>query len=228
MGPAPWYWHTFPAFEGEGRRLAWHFTGPEGDHAYLVVLRDESAPEQVRFVANIYTRVFRVSPGLLGLWYPDNPLLRVRVFDPAEFGPIDLTAVPARPERDKLAYFCRAEPLGEFLIDTMLDAGEHPLSLPVAFAGLDHLMLVGEYAKVREAACASVYEIVPGAAAGTRRLNVLPQSWFNQDDFDLGYQWITRVVRDPQTGRIYGDGIRMGTFELADDGRHLARWLTKA
>jgi hypothetical protein len=56
-------------------------------------------------------------------------------------------------------------------------------------------------------------------------VTVLPQNWFTANKFDIGYQWITRVSRDPATGRIIGGGIRIGSFELTENGMGLERWL---
>jgi hypothetical protein len=53
--------------------------------------------------------------------------------------------------------------------------------------------------------------------SGTLRL--YPQDWFNDGRVDLGYQWVTRVGRDPKTGRIHGDGIRIDPFILDDSMR---------
>src|SRR5205823_3278189 len=39
------------------------------------------------------------------------------------------------------------------------------------------------------------------------KIEVLPQEWFTANEMDLGYQWITRVTRDPETGHIVGGGI---------------------
>ena len=50
-----------------------------------------------------------------------------------------------------------------------------------------------------------------------------PQDWFNSSDLDFGYQWITRVARDPQTGHVPGEGFRLKPFELDDSLRQLAR-----
>lgn len=50
-----------------------------------------------------------------------------------------------------------------------------------------------------------------------------PQDWFNSSDLDFGYQWITRVARDPQTGRVHGEGFRLKPFELDDSLRQLAQ-----
>jgi len=59
---------------------------------------------------------------------------------------------------------------------------------------------------------------------------VYPQDWFNHGNFDFGYQWLTRIARDTETGEITGDGIRIELFALDDSYRQLStdrlrRWL---
>jgi len=39
---------------------------------------------------------------------------------------------------------------------------------------------------------------------------------------DLSWEWPTRVARDPRTGRIRGDGIRIAPFTLDESLRRLA------
>jgi hypothetical protein len=51
------------------------------------------------------------------------------------------------------------------------------------------------------------------------------QSWFNEGGFDRGYQWVTRVVRDPKTRRIVGDGIRLGIFALDSSSQNVTEWI---
>jgi len=71
------------------------------------------------------------------------------------------------------------------------------------------------------AAAASIYVWRPGSG----RITVLPQDWFKAETMDLGYEWITRVDRDPQTSHIVGDGIRICSFELTDSGTQILRFL---
>ena len=40
------------------------------------------------------------------------------------------------------------------------------------------------------------------------------QDWFNGGGLDYGYQWVTRVARDPKTGKVRGEGIRISPFVL--------------
>jgi hypothetical protein len=56
---------------------------------------------------------------------------------------------------------------------------------------------------------------------------IFPQDWFNMGNYDFGYQWITRVTRDPETKRIIGDGIRLGSFMLDESMRNLDQWIEK-
>ncbi|MGA9673149.1 MAG: hypothetical protein WBQ94_28375 [Terracidiphilus sp.] len=51
---------------------------------------------------------------------------------------------------------------------------------------------------------------------------LFPQDWFNSSDLDFGYQWVTRVARDIQTGRVRGEGFRIDPFELDDTLRNVA------
>ena len=56
-------------------------------------------------------------------------------------------------------------------------------------------------------------------------MEVLPQNWITQVNYDLTNHWITRAARDPETYRIVGELARAGVFELAENGRDFVRWL---
>jgi hypothetical protein len=47
-------------------------------------------------------------------------------------------------------------------------------------------------------------------------IRLYPQDWFNSANLDFGYQWVTRVARNPETGRVHGEGFRIDPFELDD------------
>jgi hypothetical protein len=46
------------------------------------------------------------------------------------------------------------------------------------------------------------------------RYRLYPQDWFNGGGYDYGYQGVTRVARDSDSGRIHGDGFRIAPFVL--------------
>jgi hypothetical protein len=56
-------------------------------------------------------------------------------------------------------------------------------------------------------------------------VDVVPQDWFNHGAYDFDYQWVTRVAREPGTGRIVGEGVRLSPFALDDSYRRVAEWL---
>lgn len=221
VGPAPWYWQTFPEMEIGGQKFNWRCDeNPER----RVLLATDDRPRQARLSVHIYTRVFVIPPGILGLWFEDGPALRVIALDPDSLGDFAADSVPSEGSRQPF-YATGHHVLGEFRIDRQLDEGEHVIDVPTAFAGTEQLLMVGSYSKVQEAACAAIFEIKRGTRAGSHRIAVYPQKWFNRDDYDLGYQWITRVARDTKTGRLVGDGIRISPFILQEDSMHLDRFL---
>ena len=59
IGPAPWYWKTFPAFQlTSGQRFVWTHHGTEGPVAHLVTLGLEQEPDKIRLALNTYCRPF--------------------------------------------------------------------------------------------------------------------------------------------------------------------------
>jgi len=143
------------------------------------------------------------------------------------FDPDQLTAFPLRDvagwfKQSQDRVYSATAPLAEMEISSRLTAGTHAVEVPTEFRGLEELLLIGSYpaASKDDAACAVVV-LHPRAGEVT----VLPQSWFTANKFDIGYEWITRVTRDPVTGRIIGSGIRIGNFELTEDGTGLERWI---
>jgi len=128
-------------------------------------------------------------------------------------------------KRSQERIYSATAPLAEMEISSRLTAGTHAVDVPAEFRGLEELLLSGPYpaANNDEAACA-VIVLRPQAGEVT----VLPQTWYTANKCDVGYQWITRVTRDPANGRIIGGGIRIRNFELTEDGMHLRGWIDEA
>jgi hypothetical protein len=54
------------------------------------------------------------------------------------------------------------------------------------------------------------------------RVDVYMQDWFNlSGKVDFGSQWITRAIRNPETGRIIVEGIRLPRLELDETNRQI-------
>ena len=160
--------------------------------------------------------------GRLGIWCPEPGYLRLLCFDPDQLAAFPIHEVAGWFKRSQDRIYSATAPLAEMEIGSRLTAGTHAVEVPAEFRDLDELLLIGPYpaANNDEAACAI---LVFRPRAG--ELTVLPQTWYTANKCDIGYQWITRVTRDPATGRIIGSGIRIRDFELTEDGTMLERWL---
>jgi len=128
-------------------------------------------------------------------------------------------------KRSQDRIYSATAPLAEMEISSRLTAGTHRIEIPPEFRDLEELLLVGPCpaASNDDAACA-VLVLHPKAG----EITVLPQTWYTANKCDIGYQWITRVTRDPQTGRIIGGGIRISNFELTEDGMGLERLIDES
>lgn len=58
-------------------------------------------------------------------------------------------------------------------------------------------------------------------------IRVVMQDWFNKGAYDFGYQWPTRIARDPESGKLFGEGIRLGSFILNEEGNQIEAWLAE-
>jgi len=226
-GPAPWYWETLPEPTGaSGRRYIWTYHREQGPIGYLVTLSARQDPQSTLLALNTYSRVFLVPPGRFGIWCPEyspsgGSYLRVMCFDPDQLNPFPLTEVAGWFKQSADRVYSTVAPQAEFEIP-ILDAGAHRLDVPAEFRSVE-----GEMFLVNSSKCdkKEAMQDILILRLATGEVEVLPQNWLTSDKYDQGYQWITRVTRDPATGHLIGDGIRLGRFELTDDGRHLARWI---
>ena len=155
------------------------------------------------------------------MWRPERQALRISIFELSGLRPLgDRRPAPERLGDAPLGVASTVPPIEEIAIREGLGAGRRRFhGYRSRFAdGLDEVLLLGKGPSGSPAA-ASIYVWRPGAG----EVEVFPQGWFTEDAFDLGYEWITRVVRDPRSGRFAGDGIRISAFVLAEDGRTLAK-----
>ena len=222
-GPSPWYWKTFLPVRGHsGQNFTWTYHGNEGELAYVVTLGLEQQPERTRLALNTFCVPFAVAPERLGIWCPEPGALRLLCFDPdklAAFSPGDIVGW-FKPSNDKV--YAATAPLAEFEISTRLSEGTHKIEVPEEFRTMDELLLVGSRpTKTRADASASVF--VLHAQAGL--VQVMPQRWFTAEKYEVGRQWITRVTRDPETQRLLGEAMRIGKFELNENGCEVADWI---
>jgi hypothetical protein len=115
-----------------------------------------------------------------------------------------------------------APPLDQFGLSIKLGAGSHAIALPEWITAIGELLvLIDGPDGAWDRGDRRIWSIRPDRG----ELIVLPQDWFNNGSHDFGYEWITRVARD-DSGRIIGDGVRIGPFRLDETGRQLDTWLS--
>jgi hypothetical protein len=218
VGPAPWYWKAFPSF---GEDYEWRFIANAGGYpnGNPVLFRNAGSATDYQpvLLVRTYGRALHANVGHVLLWGPrreQNDLL-IETFDLSELRPIDVTA---KSDAERV-WTTTAEPIDRISIPAALPAGRAPGRYVVRTAStLGEVLMLAEGPSTHEAAT-SIYAWTP--ATGT--VDVMPQPWFNEAIADLGYEWITRVTRDPVSGHIFGDGIRIVPFELDANGALLRR-----
>jgi len=110
----------------------------------------------------------------------------------------------------------------EFELETNRVESDLVAEFPMQVRALDELLLFCRSSVIGAAngmSRANLALLVANPRASTYRL--VPQDWFNKGHFDYGYQWATRVVRNPVTRYVHGEGIRIEPFVLDDSLRNL-------
>ena len=219
-GPAPWYWKSFPQVEG----FEWTHHGDEGPLAFLVTLNAPGRKNDPILALNTYCTPFLLPGGKLCVWCPEGRgMIRLVAFDPEKLKPFQMEEIVGWFKNSGDRMYSTVEPIADFEFSAQMPEGIHQLKIPGEFQELTELTTIASRnaVSVEEASC-SIFVVYPHAGL----LEVLPQTWFNSKDFDIGYQWITRTGRDPVTHRIIGDGIRISPFYLSEDGKQLEGWLS--
>jgi hypothetical protein len=225
VGPAPWYWQTFPSFQSNSRqRFVWTHHGNEGPVAHLVTLGLEQQ-DTVRLALNTYCRPFLLAPNFLGVWCPEGRNIRLVCFDPDQLKAFDVAEVAGWFKQSSERIYSSTAPIADFEIPLSLTAGTHKIETPSAFSTIDELIVPTSYKPMTQddpAFALFVFSLQAGL------VEVLPQKWFTAAQYQVGQQWITRAARDPESQRILGECFGVGTFLLEEDGCRLAEWIERS
>jgi hypothetical protein len=118
IGPAPWYWQTFPAITSVARqRFDWTYQGEEGPVGYVVTLGLEQEPEVARLALNTYCRPFFVPPSYLGIWCPEGRKIRPACFDPDSLKEFDISELAGWFKQSGDRIYSHTAPVAEFEVD---------------------------------------------------------------------------------------------------------------
>jgi hypothetical protein len=226
LGPAPWYCNTFSAFTSTaGQRFAWTYHGEQGALAYLVSLALEQEPDKPRLALNTYCRPFLVPPSQLGVWCPEGRNLRLTCFEPDTLKAFDFAEVAGWFKQSTDRIYAATGPIVDFEVPLDLPPGTHSIEVPLELRPVEELIAPTSYKAISDddpAFALFVFYLHAGL------VEVLPQRWFTRAQYEVGKQWITRVARDPETHRMFGECFGVGTFALQEDGCRIERWLEKS
>jgi hypothetical protein len=214
MGPSPWYWRTFPRIRAaSGNSFGWLEHGVSNSPSYFIYLSGQD--DIPRLIVGTHCRVFSIPPSFLGVWFPQRDSVRILCFDPDSLPPLP---IPSKFASLDLRYHAGVEPSASIELPKCLAEGSHDIEFSGAFETVDELLTVQECPTRTEAdPLFAVFSVRPKLG----KTIVMPQRWFTRQRFQ-SWQWIARITRHPTTSRLIGDGVRLFSFALGEDGCDLA------
>jgi hypothetical protein len=224
-GPAPWYLEKCaPAFESRWGQLTWtHVNG-------VSVLQDPDG--KARLILGIYAFIIGLAPRRLLIWHQPWKGTHdgTAIVGHVDFRVINTDHLDVITDVDQAAAILKKRHLPMIELTPSTESRQPVLSIPIGSGGgaasvgmPDELNGMAELLFFVHVEGTQLWALNPKL----RMLEVMPQDWFNNGDFDFGYQWPTRAARDELTRAIVGDGIRIGTFVLDRSGRNISTWLEK-
>jgi len=231
-GPSPWYLSSPAAqLRADDGTWTWIEDPKLAGICHLFSPRDEGV-----LTVDFNCYVQQLTSDRLLVWHEEgrqpphvqNPKI---VFDLVTFPSLlpvrDVVSVAAEMRaRKERVRFAGGKGIRYEIVST-IDAGTHSITPPPEFLEMPEILVLADYGPAE--ASSNQWDRMSRAIFDfnfrNRRLEVVPQDWFNRGGYDFGYQWITRVCREPNTNRIVGEGIRLGHFRLDATGRQVEEWL---
>ena len=219
---------TYEIFRGPSQsRLHWT---SNGDAAWEKLLRDAvplMGPVLLRTDLHCYE--LRVAEDRILLWRqirlaPPGGVLRLSFFDTTSLRPIGRRSKrrPGDPIVHESGLLAEVDLSGDW------DAGVRRVDFPEVMAGIPDLLALvhgiqGWNPDLPKAAWRArrvtvIYAVRPSRS----EVEVFPLPWARS--VEGHFHWITRVARDPITGKIVGDGAGVKLFLLDDDATFLG-WI---
>ena len=218
-GPAPWYVRPgSPIVEG----FEWQQTTalfPRRGKTLLV------GSAGVVAVIDFYVCAKVIDRSNLLAWYQprrqgkeEGKPVWMTVFQPRLMTPFDseLSLLEEKMGRAESPLLLSQEPQAKVELTTTRIEEDLPVSFPEELKLLDELLVLCRSSAIDHRADMKVDLALLVANPQLNTFRLYPQDWFNSADLDFGYQWVTRVVRNPKTGHVHGEGFRITPFQLDD------------
>jgi len=188
----------------------------------VVTLVERQQPQVTLLALNYYCWAFPLDQGRLGIWCNEPRYVRVMAFDLDALAAFPLADIAGWFNRSQDRVYARTTPVAELELPWTLTPGTHRIEIPAEFSGIDELLVISSFAAAnKHDPGLAILSLRPGQST----VEVMPQSWYTAAEYRPGYQWVTRVARDPGSGRIVGEGVGIKPFELDESGTKVARWL---
>jgi hypothetical protein len=221
-GPSPWYIED-GASPVEG--FTWRRTD-EGPLVGKTLLVGADGPVAV---LNLYNWVLSLDSSTLLIWSQPGSTgsptgdVELRIVRPAELAPLEGTpeSLDESVGRDTRLLLGGRESSLMRIHTTRVDA-DLEATFPDELRHMDELLILCDSSGIGAGSVTASNLCLLVARPAKSRYRLYPQDWFNSGALDYGYQWVTRVARDPWTHRIHGEGIRISPFVLDRSLRHLA------
>jgi len=226
VGPSPWAWRDRSHVMGESR-YRFRDLGEEGDLSGVTTVLNEQDQVILLLDFNLYARF--LDDGRVLLWWEDGDKDQKEIafasFAFSSLKPIEDPVDSATRMRTEKAKIAGLDGIAIHRFHCFLGAGSHSVSAPTEWKDFEETLVLADHAPGSNG-----YDVMHRALFVfdwiTSRVTVIPQDWFNNGKYDFGYQWVARIART-KSGRLIGEGIRLGTFELDDSGREVKRWLSQ-
>ncbi len=219
VGPSPW------AFANRSIKVAgvsYRFREfAPGDKKLSGLISIQDSKGRVLLILDFYCYARILEDGTTLLWRESGNII-FDCFLLSSLQPIADPFATAVSMREKKLGWAPLPASQHWEISPHLQAGsQFPLGIPHDWSHFEETLVLANHADSngfdRMARAILVFDWLK------RQVEVFPQDWFNNGSYDFGYQWITRVARRSD-GKIVGDGIRLGSFELDASNRQIEKW----
>lgn len=219
-GPSPWAIKASPQEFGVYR---WEEAGQKSPAAGKILLLNKM--RQVILVVNFYNYILKLGESRLLIWWqneeeksPSGPI-RFTLLNLEKLLPIktELAEIYTGQRLKQEGIYFEGKPESKFDLKTTLINEDIKFEPQIQFKG-DELFVLCRSTGIRDCdffQSMNIGLMVINFKEG--RYRIYPQEWFNKGKFDFGYQWITKVGRDPITKEVVGEGVRIGSFVLNAD-----------